>query len=84
MYYEDDDFAVVDRVSEIARKRGVPNAQVALAWLLAQPAVTAPIIGASKMSHLDDAVAALELKLDDAELKALAEPYRPHPVLGHK
>ena len=62
----------------------MPNAQVALAWLLAQPAVTAPIIGASKMSHLDDAVAALELKLDDAELKALAEPYRPHRVLGHR
>ena len=59
------------------RKRGVPNAQVALAWLLRTAGVTAPIIGASKMSHLDDAVAALEVKLDDAELKALAEPYRP-------
>jgi aryl-alcohol dehydrogenase-like predicted oxidoreductase len=74
---------VVERLSEIARKRGVPNAQVALAWVLAQPGVTAPIIGASKMQHLDDAVAALGIKLDEAELKALAEPYRPHPVLGH-
>ena len=83
MYYRDDDFAVVERVSEIAAKRGVPNAQVALAWLLAQPGVTAPIVGASKAAHLDDAVAALELRLDDDELKALAEPYRPHPVLGH-
>jgi aryl-alcohol dehydrogenase (NADP+) len=83
MYYRDDDFAVVERVSEIAAKRGVPNAQVALAWLLAQPGVTAPIVGASKAAHLDDAVAALDLKLDDEELKALAEPYRPHPVLGH-
>lgn len=83
MYYQPSDFAVVDRLTEIARRRGVSNAQVALAWLLAQPGVTAPIIGASKMQHLDDAIAALRLKLDDAELKALAEPYRPHPVLGH-
>ena len=59
------------------------NAQVALAWVLAQPGVTAPIIGASKMQHLDDALKALEIKLDEAELKALAEPYKPHPVLGH-
>jgi len=83
MYYQPSDFTVVERLSEIARKRGVPNAQVALAWVLAQPDVTAPIIGASKMQHLDDAVAALGIKLDEAELKALAEPYRPHPVLGH-
>jgi 1-deoxyxylulose-5-phosphate synthase len=83
MYYDDSDFAVVDRVTEIARKRGVSNAQVALAWVLHQPGVTAPIVGASKMKHLEDAVAALELKLDEAEQKALAEPYQPHPVLGH-
>jgi len=83
MYYQDSDFAVVDRVSEIARKRGVSNMQVALAWVLAQPGITAPIIGASKMPHLQEAVAALELKLDESELKALAEPYQPHPVLGH-
>ncbi len=72
-----------DRVSEIARARGVPNAQVALAWILHQPGVTAPIVGASKMQHLEDAVAALSLKLDERELKALAEPYQPHRVLGH-
>jgi aryl-alcohol dehydrogenase (NADP+) len=83
MYYQPSDFTVVERVTEIARKRGVPNAQVALAWLLAQPGITAPIVGASKMQHLDDAVAALRLKLTDEELKALAEPYQPHPVLGH-
>jgi aryl-alcohol dehydrogenase (NADP+) len=83
MYYQPSDFAVVERVSEIARQRAVPNAQAALAWVLEQPGVTAPIVGASKMSHLDDALAALELKLDPAELKALAEPYQPHPVLGH-
>jgi aryl-alcohol dehydrogenase (NADP+) len=83
LYYQSSDFAVVNRVAEIARKRGIPNAQVALAWVLQQPAVTSPIIGATKMSHLDDAVAALSVKLDDADLKALAEPYQPHPVLGH-
>jgi aryl-alcohol dehydrogenase-like predicted oxidoreductase len=83
LYYQQSDFAVVDRVSEIAQKRGVPNAQVALAWVLQQPGITAPIIGASKMQHLDDAMAALGLRLDAAELNALAEPYRPHPVLGH-
>jgi aryl-alcohol dehydrogenase (NADP+) len=70
-------------VSEIAGKRGVSNAEVALAWLLAQPGVTAPIVGASKPGHLDAAVKALSLKLEPDELAALAEPYRPHPVLGH-
>jgi aryl-alcohol dehydrogenase (NADP+) len=83
LYFQPSDFTVVERVSEIARKRGVSNAQVALAWLLQQPGITAPIIGASKMQHLEDAVAALNLKLDEAELKALAEPYQCHPVLGH-
>jgi aryl-alcohol dehydrogenase (NADP+) len=83
LYYQKSDFAVVDRVCEIAGKRGVPNAQVALAWLLHQPGVTAPIIGASKPNHIDDALKALELELSDEELKALAEPYRPHRVLGH-
>jgi 1-deoxyxylulose-5-phosphate synthase len=56
---------------------------VALGWILAQPGVTAPIVGASKMQHLDDAIAAMELKLDGNELRSLAEPYRPHSVLGH-
>jgi aryl-alcohol dehydrogenase (NADP+) len=83
MYYQPSDFAVVDRVTEVARKRGISNAQVALAWLLRQPGVTAPIVGASKMAHLEDAVAALNVKLDDAEAKAIEEPYQPHPVLGH-
>ena len=82
MYYQDDDFTVVDAVSAIARARGVSNAQVALAWLLAQPGITAPIIGATKLPHLEDAVAALELRLSADELSALAAPYKPHPVLG--
>jgi aryl-alcohol dehydrogenase (NADP+) len=83
LYYQPSDFDVADRVTRIARNRGVPNAQVALAWILQQPGITAPVIGASKMHHLDDAVAALSLKLDQSELKSLAESYQPHPILGH-
>jgi 1-deoxyxylulose-5-phosphate synthase len=83
LYYRDEDFTVVERVREIAERHGVNNAQVALAWLLQKPGVTAPIIGASKMSHLEDAVAALDLALTDEEVAGLEEPYRPHPVLGH-
>ena len=84
LYYHDSDFAVVERVGEIARQRGVSHAQVALAWVLQQPGVTAPIIGASKPQHLNDALAALTLILTDEERKSLAEPYQPHPVLGHQ
>jgi aryl-alcohol dehydrogenase-like predicted oxidoreductase len=83
MYYADSDFAVVERVREVARRRGVANAQVALAWVLHQPGVTAPIVGASKPEHLEEALAAVDLRLEPDELAALAEPYRPHPVLGH-
>lgn len=84
LYYNDGDFEVVDRVGEIAQARGVSHAQVALAWLLHQPGVVAPIVGASKLQHLDDALAALNLSLSDDEQAALSEPYRPHPILGHK
>jgi aryl-alcohol dehydrogenase-like predicted oxidoreductase len=83
MYFQPSDFKVVERLTELARKRGLPNAQVALAWLLSQPGVTSAIVGVSKVEQLDDAIASLNIKLDDAELKALAEPYQPHPVLGH-
>jgi len=83
MYYADDDFQVVERVGEIAAARGVPNAQVALAWLLQKPGVTAPIVGATKPNHLADALAALSLTLTPEEVASLEAPYRPHPVLGH-
>jgi aryl-alcohol dehydrogenase (NADP+) len=83
LYYNEADFTVVDRVSEIARRHGVSNAQVAIAWLLAQPGVSAPIVGASKMQHLDDAIRACDLTLSVDEITELQEPYRPHPVLGH-
>jgi aryl-alcohol dehydrogenase (NADP+) len=83
MYYQDTDYDVVDRVVDLAQKRDVTPAQVALAWLLHQPGVTAPIIGASKMQHLEEAVAALELKLSPDERAFLEDPYQPHRVLGH-
>jgi aryl-alcohol dehydrogenase-like predicted oxidoreductase len=67
----------------VAAERGVSRAQVALAWVLRHPAVTAPIVGATRLEHLDDAVAALELHLDDEEVSRLEEPYQPHPVRGH-
>jgi len=79
---EEADRRVVDRLGEIAERRGIPRAQVALAWLLAKSGVTAPIVGASKPRHLEDAVAALTVKLTPEEMTALEEPYVPHPVLG--
>jgi len=83
MYYQDCDFDVVERVVELARKRGVSPAQIALAWLLQRPGVSAPILGASKLPQLDEAIGALDIELDEAECKSLEEPYRPHPILGH-
>ena len=79
---EEADRRVVDRLGQVAEKRGVPRAQVALAWLLGQPAVTAPIVGATKPHHLEDAAAALSLHLTPEEIASLEEPYVPHPVLG--
>ena len=83
LYYRDEDYDVVDAVVAVAKERGVPPAQVALAWLLSRPGVTAPIVGASKLQHLEDAVAAVAIELTDAERARLEQPYRPHPVLGH-
>lgn len=83
MYYQDSDFAVVDKLSAIAKQRGVSNAQIALAWMLNKPGVTAPIVGASKTQHLEDALKSLDVKLTDDEMKALEAPYQPHRVLGH-
>jgi aryl-alcohol dehydrogenase (NADP+) len=84
LYFRPGDSTVVEKVAEIATKRGVSMAQVALAWVLRQPGVTAPIIGASRMEQLEEAVKALELKLVPEEWGALEEPYQPHPVLGHE
>jgi 1-deoxyxylulose-5-phosphate synthase len=82
MYYEPSDFKVVERLTEVAKNRGLSNAVMALAWLLQKPGVTSPIIGATKLPHLEDAAKALDVKLDAAEIKALEEPYQPHRVLG--
>jgi aryl-alcohol dehydrogenase (NADP+) len=80
--YGEGDRAVADRVAEVAAERGVPRAQVALAWVASRPGVVAPIVGATKPEHLADAAAALQLDLSDEEVRRLEEPYRPHPVLG--
>jgi aryl-alcohol dehydrogenase-like predicted oxidoreductase len=81
--YSDDDFDVVDRAGEVAEARGVPTAQVALAWVLGRPGVTAPIVGATKLEHLTDAIAAERLTLTGDEVAALEELYRPHAISGH-
>jgi aryl-alcohol dehydrogenase (NADP+) len=83
LYYRAADHKVVDAVTEVARNRGVPNMQVALSWVLRNPAVTSPIIGASKPHHLDDALAGAALKLTDDEVKAIETPYEAKPVLDH-
>jgi 1-deoxyxylulose-5-phosphate synthase len=83
LYYQEDDFRVVDRVVEVATRLGCKPTQVALAWLLSRPGLAAPIIGATKMGHLEDAVGALEVKLSAADARYLEEPYVPHAVLGH-
>ena len=82
MYYEDSDFEVVDRVVAVGQEIGAAPAQVALAWMLQKPGITAPIVGATKAHHLDDAFKALEIRLSPEQVKRLEEPYRPHPVLG--
>jgi aryl-alcohol dehydrogenase-like predicted oxidoreductase len=81
--YSDADFDVVDRLVTVARERALPPARIALAWLLHKPGVTAPIVGATKLSHLEDAVAAMEVPLSPEEIARLEEPYQPHRVVGH-
>jgi aryl-alcohol dehydrogenase-like predicted oxidoreductase len=83
LYNQPTDFDVVERVADVAAKRSLPAAQVALSWLLHKPGVTAPIVGATKLSHLEDALAGEQVALDDDEISLLEEPYVPHPVLGH-
>ena len=84
LYYQADDFAVVDRLKVVADQLGVSRPQAALAWILSQPAVTSPIIGASKPEHLQQAVSAVSLRLSPEQVKTLEEPYRPHRILGHQ
>jgi 1-deoxyxylulose-5-phosphate synthase len=84
LYKPETDFDVVDRLAEVAAERGDPPAQVALAWLLHKPGVTAPIVGATKLGHLEDALAAERLALSPEEIARLEEPYVPHPIAGHE
>jgi len=81
-FYSDDDLTIAQRVSDVAEARGLPMAQVALAWLLSKPVITAPIVGATRSQHLDDAVAALSVQLTPDEIHHLEEAYQPHPVIG--
>ncbi len=83
LYYSDNDFRVVDRVLEVAQERSAAPAQIALAWLLAQPGVTAPVVGVTRREHLEQAVAALSIELSLEECRRLEELYQPHPILGH-
>jgi 1-deoxyxylulose-5-phosphate synthase len=83
LYFREEDFDVADRVAEVAQARGVTGSQVALAWILHKPYVHSPIIGATKMDHLDQAIAALDIQISGEEITKLEEPYKPHPILGH-
>jgi aryl-alcohol dehydrogenase-like predicted oxidoreductase len=83
LYFAEEDFLVAERANEIADARGVSGSQVALAWLLNKPHITSPIIGATKMAHLEQAIAALDIQLSEDEVKRLEEPYKPHPIRGH-
>ena len=82
-YTQEDNFVIEQRVSDLAEARGIPMAQVALAWMLSKPVITSPIIGATKPHHLEDAVAALSVQLTPEEIQHLEEAYRPHPIIGH-
>jgi aryl-alcohol dehydrogenase-like predicted oxidoreductase len=84
LYDQASDWAVVDAVQHVANQRGLPMAQIALAWLLARPAVVSPIVGATKLSHLDDSIAALDVALTAGEYAILEAPYRPHSIKGHQ
>ena len=84
LYYHDSDFDVANAVAKVAEARGVTRAQIALAWLLHKPGVTAPIIGTTKLAHLEDAVGAVNVRLSEQEMAILEKPYQPHPILGHR
>jgi 1-deoxyxylulose-5-phosphate synthase len=77
------DFDVVDVLQEISKERGLPPAQIALAWLLSKPGVTAPIVGATKVGHIEDAVAGVDITLSESEIRQLEAPYQPHSIRGH-
>ena len=83
LYFREEDFIVADRAREIAQECNATASQIALAWILNKPHIASPIIGATKMDHLEQAIAAVDIKLSEEDIKRLEEPYKPHPVLGH-
>ncbi len=83
LYYRELDFAVVERVTRLAQKRGESNARIAYAWIMHQQGVTAPIVGATGAKYVDEAVAATQIELSNEEIEYLKEAYQPHPVMGH-
>jgi len=83
LYFREEDFVIAERAAEVAKSHNATASQVALAWVLSKPHIAAPIIGSSKIEHLDQAIAALEIKLSEEEIKQLEESYQPHPILGH-
>jgi len=83
LYFREEDFIVADRAADVAKEHNATGSQIALAWVLSKPHIAAPIIGSSKIEHLDQAIAALDIKLSDEEIKRLEEAYQPHPILGH-
>lgn len=83
LYFRDEDFVVAECATQVAKERGVTGSQIALAWILHKPHVHSPIVGTTKMEHLDQAIAALDIQLSDDEIRKLEEPYKPHPILGH-
>jgi aryl-alcohol dehydrogenase-like predicted oxidoreductase len=82
-YEQEDNLTTVERVLEVAQARGIPMAQVALAWMYTKPNIASPIVGTTKSHHLDDALAAMDVNLTEDEVQRLEEPYRPHPVIAH-
>jgi aryl-alcohol dehydrogenase-like predicted oxidoreductase len=83
LYFRDEDFVIAERAADVAKSHNATASQIALAWVLSKPYITAPIVGSSKIEHLDQAIAALEIKLSDEEINQLEESYQPHPILGH-
>ncbi len=84
MYFKEEDFDVLDALLEVAKVRELKPAQIALAWLLSVPSIAAPIIGATRVSHLEELAVAVDIDLADDEISRLESPYQPHPILGHK
>ena len=83
LYFREEDFVIAERTADVAKSHNATASQIALAWVLSKPYIAAPIIGSSKIEHLDQAIAALDIKLSEEEVRQLEQSYQPHPILGH-